>query len=103
MAAHLRLRYRVSVGDVLDLALEVVNTSPLRSRSRRRCTPIWPSATSSAVAVSGLEDTIYLDKVDAFARKRHGAEPLRLTGETDRVFLGTRARCVVDDPVLGRR
>jgi glucose-6-phosphate 1-epimerase len=55
------------------------------------------------VAVTGLEHTTYLDKVDAFARKRHGAEPLRLTGETDRVFLGTRGRCTVDDRALGRR
>jgi D-hexose-6-phosphate mutarotase len=37
------------------------------------------------------------------ARKRHGPDPLRLTGETDRVFLGTRARCVVSDRALGRR
>ena len=33
-------------------------------------------------------------------RKRHGAEPLRITGEIDRVFLGTTARCVVDDRAL---
>ena len=45
----------------------------------------------------------YIDKVDAMTRKRHGAEPLRLTGETDRVFLGTRTRCVVHDRALGRR
>jgi glucose-6-phosphate 1-epimerase len=55
------------------------------------------------VAVTGLENTTYVDKVDFMSRKRQGTEPLRLTGETDRVFLGTRGRCVVEDRVLARR
>ncbi len=63
----------------------------------------WPSAFSLRYRVTGLGDTPYIDKVDAMTRKQHGAEPLRLTGETDRVFLGTRARCVVTDRALGRR
>lgn len=97
------LRYRVIVGATLHMALEVVNTSPAPFTFEAALHTYVAVGDVEAVAVSGLENTIYLDKVDAFARKRHGAGPLRLTGETDRVFLGTRARCVVDDPVLGRR
>jgi glucose-6-phosphate 1-epimerase len=51
----------------------------------------------------GLEDTVFLDKDDGGRPKRSGAEPLALTGDTDRIFLGTAAACVVDDPVLQRR
>jgi len=36
-------------------------------------------------------------------RTRQGGEPLRLTGETDRVYPATRAACVVDDTAGGRR
>lgn len=55
------------------------------------------------VRITGLENTEYIDKVDAFARKRQGSEPITFTGETDRVFLNTTSACVVHDPAWGRR
>ena len=97
------LRYRVSVGEALHLALEVVNASAAPFAFEVALHTYLAVGDVETVAITGLEDTPYIDKVDAFARKRHGPGPLRLTGETDRVFLGTRARCVVDDPALGRR
>ena len=97
------LRYRVSVGDVLALALEVVNTSPAPFTFEAALHTYLAVGDIHAVVITGLGDTPYIDKVDAMTRKRHDAEPLRLTGETDRVFLGTRARCVVADRALGRR
>lgn len=97
------LRYRVSVGETLHLALEVLNVSAAPFTFEVALHTYLAVGDVETAAITGLEDTAYIDKVDAFARKRHGAGPLRLTGETDRVFLGTRARCVVDDRVLGRR
>jgi D-hexose-6-phosphate mutarotase len=97
------LRYRVSVGDVLTLALEVVNTSPAPFTFEAALHTYLAVGDIHAVTITGLEDTPYIDKVDAMTRKRHGPEPLCLTGETDRVFLGTRARCVVADRARGRR
>ncbi len=97
------LRYRVTVGDVLDLALEITNTSPAPFTFEAALHTYLAVGDVEAVTITGLEDTPYIDKVDAMARKRHGAGPLRLTGETDRVFLGTTRRCVVTDPTLGRR
>ena len=97
------LRYRVTVGADLHLALEVVNTSPAPFTFEAALHTYLSVGDIRTVAVTGLEHTTYIDKVDAFTRKQHGGEPLRLTGETDRVVLGTRARCVVDDRALGRR
>jgi glucose-6-phosphate 1-epimerase len=97
------LRYRVTVGDALHLALEVINASADPFTFEVALHTYLSVGDVEAVSVTGLEHTAYVDKVDAFARKRHGAGPLRLRGETDRVFLGTRARCVVDDRALGRR
>jgi glucose-6-phosphate 1-epimerase len=54
------------------------------------------------VTVEGLENTEYLDKVDSFRRKTQSADPIRITGETDRVYLNTRSTCVLRDPVLQR-
>lgn len=97
------LRYRVTVSDALGMALEVVNASAEPFTFEAALHTYLAVGDVEAVAIGGLEHAPYIDKVDAFARKRHGAGPLRLTGETDRVFLGTPARCVVDDPALGRR
>jgi glucose-6-phosphate 1-epimerase len=101
--ASFALRLRVTVGEVLHLALDVVNTSPAPFTFEAALHTYLAVGDVEAVAVTGLEHTTYIDKVDGFTRRRHGPEPLRLTGETDRVYLGTRARCQVDDPVLGRR
>lgn len=54
------------------------------------------------VTVAGLENTEYLDKVDAFRKKLQPPEPIRITAETDRVYLRTRSTCVLSDPVLER-
>jgi glucose-6-phosphate 1-epimerase len=53
--------------------------------------------------VTGLAGTTYVDKTDGMARKHLGPEPLRLTSETDSVYVSTRATCVVDDPAGRRR
>ncbi len=55
------------------------------------------------VHVTGLENTSYIDKVDQFARKQQNADPIRFTGETDRVFLNTQTRCTIHDPGHARR
>ncbi|HEU5193276.1 MAG TPA: D-hexose-6-phosphate mutarotase [Methylomirabilota bacterium] len=98
-----RARYRVTVGETLGLALEVVNTGLAPFTFEAALHTYLAVADVRATDVRGLEQTAYIDKVDNFTRKRHSAEPLRLTGETDRVFLGTRAACAVEDPGLRRR
>ena len=98
-----RARYRVTVGDRLTLALDVRNTGSSPFTFESALHTYLAVGDVRTASVSGLENTTFIDKVDGFARKRLGPEPLRLTGETDRVFLGTRARCVVDDPARRRR
>ena len=98
-----QLRYRVSVGETLGLAFEVTNTSPRAVQFEAALHTYLAVGDVRAVAITGLENTTYIDKVDGMTRKRQGTEPLRLTGETDRVFVGTRSRCVVEDRVLARR
>ena len=98
-----RARYRVRVGDTLTMALDVVNTGGGAFTFEAALHTYLAVDDVRTVSVRGLEQTPFIDKVDAMTRKRHGSEPLRLTGETDRVFLGTGARCVVEDPGHRRR
>jgi len=57
---------------------------------------------SSAIAIQGLDGCEYLDKVDAFQRKRQQG-PVVIDAETDRVYLDTTATCAIDDPGMRRR
>jgi len=54
------------------------------------------------VSVEGLENTGYIDKVDAQKRKIEASGSLRISGETDRVYLDTKSTCIVRDPVFER-
>jgi len=96
-------RYRVEVGPALALGLEVVNRSAAAVAYEEALHTYLAVGDVRAVRIAGLERTPYLDKVDGGRRKVEGEGPVHLTGETDRVYLGTRATCVVDDVAGGRR
>jgi glucose-6-phosphate 1-epimerase len=98
-----RLRYRISIGTALDLAVTVENRSPAVFSFQEALHTYLHVGDVEEASVRGLEDTTYIDKADNMARKAHGREPVRLRGLTDRVYLDTEHACEVDDPVLGRR
>ena len=54
------------------------------------------------IRILGLEDVVYLDKVENGQRKRQ-AGPVIVTGETDRVYLNTPHDCVIEDAGIKRR
>jgi len=101
--ARFALRYRVAIGEALTMELATTNTSSTPFAFEAALHTYLSVGDVERIGIAGLEHTTYIDKVDAMTRKRHGADALRLTGETDRVFLGTTARCVVTDPALTRR
>jgi len=98
-----RAHYRITVGDTLGLVLEVTNTGRASFTFEAALHTYFQVGDVRTADLRGLERTTFIDKVDHFTRKQHGQEPLRLTGETDRVFVGTHATCVVEDPSLRRR
>lgn len=97
------LRHRVHVGAALDMTLEVENRSGAPLVFEEALHTYLAVADVRQITVTGLAGIRYVDKTAAMALKVQGAEPLRLTGETDSVYLATRAACVVDDPRGGRR
>ena len=98
-----RAEYRVSLGERLDMALDVSNpgAAPLSYESALHT--YFVVGDIRRVSVTGLAGTEYLDKVDGFARKRQGEAPILFSGETDRIYLDTEATAVIHDPALGRR
>ena len=96
-------RYRVSAGDTLELALEVINTSPEAWTFEAALHTYLAVGDAAGASLTGLDGATFIDKMDGLARKTLPGGPWRLTGETDRVFVGTRATVVVDDPAWRRR
>ena len=54
------------------------------------------------VAVHGLDGLSYLDKVENMERKRQTGA-VTVGGEVDRIYVGSTADCIIDDPALNRR
>jgi glucose-6-phosphate 1-epimerase len=97
------LRYLVIVGRTLTLQFEVGNPSAGPISFEEALHTYLAVGDVRGVSVAGLEGVRYVDKTDAMTQKQQGHEPLRLVGETDRVYLNTQATCTVEDPTWGRR
>ncbi|MGQ9860411.1 MAG: D-hexose-6-phosphate mutarotase [Thiobacillaceae bacterium] len=97
-----RLELMLTVGIALDASLVSTNldTEPLVIGEALHT--YFQIGDIGQARVLGLDGCTYVDKVDGGARKRQDG-PVTFAGETDRVYVDTEARCVIEDPVLGRR
>jgi glucose-6-phosphate 1-epimerase len=93
-----QLRYTVTVGSKLNLALEVTNTGSQPIEFEEALHTYFPVADIARAQVTGLENTEYLDKVQANKKVPQGKTPVTFAGETDRIYLGTRGTCIIHDP-----
>jgi glucose-6-phosphate 1-epimerase len=96
-------RFRVTVGSVLRMELEICNDSAEPFTYEEALHTYFSVSGIHQASVSGLEGTTYIDKTDGFARKVQPAEPVRCAKETDQVHLDTSAACVVHDSAWNRR
>jgi len=95
--------YSVRIGPRLELSLEVTNPTDRTVTYEEALHTYLAVEDVRAVEIRGLAGATYVDKTDGMKRKTQESEPLRITGETDRVYLGTQATCVLEDPAAGRR
>jgi glucose-6-phosphate 1-epimerase len=98
-----RVTYRVSIGRTLAMTLDVENRGDAPLTFEAALHTYCAVSDIRQVSIAGLEQTEYLDKVEGFARKRQGSEPIRFIGETDRVYLDTTATCTIRDPGWSRQ
>lgn len=96
------LQCRITVGDTLEIELVTQNNGDTAVTITEALHTYFAVGDINRVKVYGLEDTEYLDKVDGGQRRiQHG--PVTIGNEVDRVYLETRAECVIDDPLLRRK
>lgn len=98
-----QLRFRVSIGSRLEMELEIRNDADEALDFEAALHTYFAIGDIRQVSVAGLEGAEYIDKTDGFKRKRQSGEAIRITGETDRVYINTASTCVIKDVAWGRR
>jgi glucose-6-phosphate 1-epimerase len=98
-----RATYTVTFARTLSLRLAVENRAAHLIVFEQALHSYFAVSDIMAVAISGLADTMYLDKTQAGRRERETASLVTVGAETDRVYLNTPARCAIEDRNWRRR
>ena len=98
-----RAIYTVTFARTLSLRLAVQNRAMHPILFEEALHTYFAVSDITAIAISGLAGTTYIDKTEAGRRKPQTAALVTLTAETDRVYLDTPARCVLEDRGWRRR
>jgi D-hexose-6-phosphate mutarotase len=95
------VRNVITVGQELELELATTNTGEQSFTLGQALHTYFEVGDIGQVGIAGLEGCDFLDKVDGGARKCQRGD-VAFTGETDRIYLGTRGCCQIRDPLLKR-
>jgi glucose-6-phosphate 1-epimerase len=96
------LRFIIVVSDSLDMTLEVRNVNKQPFEFEEALHSYFNIGKIETVSVEGLSGADYLDRADGEKRKKQSDEPIRFTGETDRLYYSSNPRVLVKDPALKR-
>jgi D-hexose-6-phosphate mutarotase len=96
------ITHRLTIGSTLTMALDVENKGHAPFTFEEALHTYYAVGDVTRASVAGLEDTDYLDQVQGFARCHQPREPIRFTGETDRVYLDTAGTCRIVDSARSR-
>lgn len=96
------ISHTLTVGRTLKMAIRVVNHGQSLMTFEAALHTYFTLGDVRKASVAGLAGADYIDKVDAMIRKTQGTDPITITGETDRVYLGTKNAVTLTDPVMGR-
>ena len=95
------VQYQVTIGKKLEMELITRNNGYEPIIIGEALHTYFNVADVSKVRLHGLDETIYLDKLDDFKRKhQHGL--ITIEEEVDRVYLDTVRECVIEDKMLKR-
>lgn len=98
------VEYWVTVGKSLSAQLKITNLSDNQDLRFEDCLHTYFHVGDiSAVSITGLKGLDYLDKTENFLRKTERNEHLKISQETDRVYLEASGAVEIHDSKLGRR
>src|SRR5687768_4809761 len=97
------LRYTVTVGRQLELALEVANAGGEEMTFEEGLHTYFAVADVTKASVHGLQNKTYLDKTRKMEQLCDSGAAVTITEPTDRVYHGTSGTCTIDDAAGNRR
>lgn len=97
------LTLAVSVGPSLVMALTVRNPGGSPFVYEDALHTYFAVSDVRQVRIGGLEGVGFVDKTAGGARRAGEAAPIAITGETDRVYLGSESTVTIEDPGWARR
>lgn len=95
------LEIHFTAGTTLEIDLVTRNTGDVPVTVGDALHTYFAVSDVRQVAVRGLEDYPYIDKLDGDTRKRQSG-PVTFGAETDRVYLDAGGDILIDDPTPGR-
>ena len=95
------LTITITIGDTLRVDLATTNKADHPFMVGEALHTYFHVSDVSKIHITGLDDTLYADKVFNYERRVERNE-VRFDGEFDRVYLNTTADCVIHDAALGR-
>lgn len=95
------LKLSVIAGRELSAQLTMTNTDEVDFTVTSAFHSYYMIGNIDNVAIDGLEDTEYIDKVDNFIQKTQ-VGTMKISSETDRIYLDTTNDCIIDDSELHR-
>lgn len=85
----------------LNIALRTINLDTKDFSVSSAFHSYYKVSDISEISINGLEDAVYVDKVDAYTTKRQEGS-VTIGSETDRIYVNTANECVIQDPGLKR-
>jgi glucose-6-phosphate 1-epimerase len=98
-----QLRFTATFAQSLEMKLEVKNTSREPMQFEECLHTYFAIGDVRQIAIAGLGQTDYLDKTLDHKRLTQAEPQLKLAGQVDRVYVGTRTTCVIDDAANPRK
>lgn len=97
------VRFDVGIGHELRMALTVRNDSAAPVRFEEALHTYLAVSDARNIGIEGLAGATCLDRLAPGQERTEGGEAIRIVAETDRLYVGTQATCVVHDPGWNRR
>jgi glucose-6-phosphate 1-epimerase len=95
------VRFIVVVSNVLDITLEIRNLSREHIEFEEAMHTYLSVSDVRQISIDGLGGAAYVDRADGEKRKTQPDGPIRITGETDRLYYSS-SRVTVHDPEMNR-
>ncbi len=96
------LHLSITVGKTLELELTTTNQTDKEIVISEALHTYFNVSNVRNISVDGLNNCVYLDKVDGFKQK-HQNGPVSFDDEVDRVYIDTETDCIIRDPNLSRQ